>query len=261
MIVRRIAAFLLVLAATPLVSAATPQFLREQLTVAVSGKAELWQLVWDGRPKPMCGPEDVDMAMTCPCSGWAYGEVGKLALVRRQGGNEIDRMDLGPLFEDLPADDSAGLAAMQWRPMAKGDWDGGGSEEPGFLDQVRRRAGPRAMLLYDYDHDGAATEFLIQVATLPCGTHQYAAVGVSKANPRLHALSSEGRPLVLPGNVWQALARRELGWLTVWPCGDHGAETRGEMLANARDGVITVRRREIGCEGSQEGVVVEEGSG
>ena len=53
------------------------EWLREQQSVTVGGVAESWQLVWEGRPKPICGPQDVEMAITCPCTGFAYGEMGR----------------------------------------------------------------------------------------------------------------------------------------------------------------------------------------
>src|SRR5262245_33455963 len=67
---------------------------REQRAIVVGGVNETWQLAWDGQPATVCGPEDISMAVTCPCSGWAYGEYGQLSLVRNRGGKEVERMDL-----------------------------------------------------------------------------------------------------------------------------------------------------------------------
>jgi len=81
-----------------LTHAADEQVVREQRTVIVDEAKEKWQLVWDGKPSTVCGPDEVYMAITCPCSGWAYAEYGKLFLVRSRGGHEIERVDLRPLF-------------------------------------------------------------------------------------------------------------------------------------------------------------------
>ncbi|MFM5950585.1 MAG: hypothetical protein ACKOPM_15385 [Novosphingobium sp.] len=235
------------------VAAAPPQFLREQKTVTVNGKPEIWQLVWDGRPKPICGPQDVETAVTCPCTGFAYGEMGKLSLVRKVGGKVIDRLALGPFFSDLPESNSQGLAAMQWRPMAPGDFDraADGAGGPAFLAEVARRPGQRVMQTADYDRDGNASEFLVQVSAGPCGHTDYMLFGVSKARPKLHAFGSSDHPgdvLVMPGSAWQALlTSRGTARVTAWPCGDHASDVRQELVLSARAGAIRVRQKTWTC--------------
>ena len=242
--------------------AAPPQFLREQRSVTLGGRTETWQLVWQGRPKRICGPEDVETAITCPCTGFAYGEIGQLALVRKRGGAQVERMDLGPLFADLPFSPSDGLAAMQWRPLQAGDFDAAADgSSPRFLAAVAKRAGPRVMQLADYDKDGVASEFLIQVSAGPCGHTDYAAVGISTANPRLHALSSAekpGEPLIMPGRAWAALLGGK-GVVTSWPCGDHGADRQSDLVLSAQGGRISVRQRALSCpDDGSAGTVLEE---
>lgn len=228
------------------------EFLREQKTVAVAGRSELWQLVWEGKPKPICGPQDVEMAATCPCFGFAYGEMGKLALIRKRGGRVVDRLALGPYFEDLPESDSKGLAAMRWRPMHPRDFDQAGEAvSPAFLAQVAKRPGPRVMQMGDYDRDGNASEFLVQVAAGPCGHTEFMLFGVSRARPRLHAFGSADHPgdvLVMPGAAWQALLTAPGSTsVTAWPCGDHASEVRQELVLSASAGAIRVRQRTWSC--------------
>ncbi len=231
-------------------SAASGAIVRESRQVVIAGKTEQWQLVWEAAPKPICGPDDPEMAMTCPCSGFAYGEMGNLTLQRKRGGKVIDRLALGPFFEDLPASDSDGLAAMQWRPFRLGDVDGD-RPAPNLMKWIRARPGPRVMQLADYDHDGEASEFLVQVSAGPCGHTQYVALGISRARPRLHALGTASNPdaaLVMAGSAWQTLLEA-MGEAraTVWPCGDHGAEERGEIVLSARHGVIEASHRRYSC--------------
>ena len=59
--------------------------IREQKTVVVDGQAETWQLRWASEPKSACGSEEADMSLTCPCDGFAYGEEGRLSLIRKRG--------------------------------------------------------------------------------------------------------------------------------------------------------------------------------
>ena len=56
--------------------------IREEHKVVVDGVEEHWRLEWASPPKPACPPDD-PVWMTCPCSGFAFGERGNLVLVRR----------------------------------------------------------------------------------------------------------------------------------------------------------------------------------
>src|SRR5579864_2181946 len=90
----------LFLAALAPAVAHSEQIIREQRAVTVAGIKEVWQLLWDGMPSSVCGPGEMLLASTCPCAGLAYGEYGKLSLIRKRGDLEIERMDLRPLFEN-----------------------------------------------------------------------------------------------------------------------------------------------------------------
>ncbi|MBN8500243.1 MAG: hypothetical protein J0M19_03715 [Sphingomonadales bacterium] len=242
-----------------------PQFVREQRTVTVNGTPEQWQLVWDGKPRSICGPEDVEMAVTCPCTGFAYGEAGRLSLVRKRNGRVVDRLRLGPYFSELPMDGSDGLAAMQWRPMDPGDFDRAAARaNRSFLNAVAKRPGPRVMRMNDYDHDGMATEFLVQVSAGPCGHTEYMLFGVSRAQPRLHPFATVDHPddpLILPGSAWQALLKGKLpARVTAVPCGDHGSDVRQELVMSADAGAIRVRQDTWSCpdNGTAEKLLVQQ---
>ena len=252
-------ALLLWCAAVPLVGparGADEQVVREQHTVAIDGVRETWQLVWEGKPATVCGPDEVYMAITCPCSGWAYAEYGRLYLVRNRGGREIERMDLRPLFGkfDYPeADKVDGSAYLQRWPLKPSDVDRENDRDPNLIPEIKRRPATEIMKLADYDRDGAPTEFLIQVGTLPCGKLQFAAIGVTKTIPHLHALTSVAHrdtPLIMPQAAWQALLKSR-GPTTVrtWACDDHGSETRSELVVSANHGAIRVKEREYSCPG------------
>lgn len=236
------------------VTVAAEQVVREQRAVVVDGARETWRLVWDGAPRAVCGPDDVSMAITCPCSGWAYAEYGKLSLVRSRGGREIESMDLRPLFGafDYPeADKVEGSAYLQHWPLKLGDMDRENKGDPSLLAEIKRRPASVIMQFAAYDRSGAPTQFLIQVGTLPCGKLQFAAIGVTRAVPRLHALTSVAHPdtpLVMPKAAWLALLRSS-GPTTVptWACGDHGSDVRSELVVSATNGAIRVKAREYSC--------------
>lgn len=230
------------------------QVVREQRTVIIGMAQERWRLVWDGKPSPICGPDEVYIAITCPCSGWAYGEYGKLSLVRSQGRREIERMDLSPLFGkfDYPvAERVEGSAYLQRWPLKADDMDREHNGDPNLIREIKRRPLAKIIKLMDYDRDGSATEFLIQVGTLPCGKHQFATIGVTKAVPHLHALASVSHPdtpLIMPEAAWQALLKSPNPTaIPTWACGDHGSENRSELVVSAKNGAIRVKNREYSC--------------
>ena len=235
------------------ITAMAEPIVREERAVTINGVKEIWQLVWNEPPATVCGPEDVSMAITCPCSGWAYGEYGKLSLVRKRDGSEIERMDLRPLFGkfDDPGDQVAGSAYLQRWPMQDRDMDRDDKHDPELTEEIKRRPAPVIMNLADYDRNGAATEFLVQVGTLPCGKHQFAAIGLSTSGGQLRALSSAAHPdapLMMPLAAWQALLRGAgPSVIETTSCGDHGSETRGDLVVSAGHGVIRVKSREFSC--------------
>src|ERR1019366_3047890 len=71
-------------------SIAMPQMIREAQTVHVFGVDEMWLLQWLTIPHPECDVA-TEMWHTVPCEGFAYGEAGRLDLVRLRDGHEYDR--------------------------------------------------------------------------------------------------------------------------------------------------------------------------
>lgn len=194
------------------------------------------------------------MAITCPCSGRAYGESGKLSLVRNRGGHDFERMDVGPLFGKFDAPEAAKVedpAYLPHWPLKLSDLDREDHGDPTLIAEIKRRPATEIMKFADYDRDGAATEFLIQVGTLPCGKLQFAAVGVTKSDPHLHALTSIAHPetpLIMPEAAWQALLKGPGPTVVpIWECGDHGNDGRSTLVVSAKAGAITVKDREYSC--------------
>jgi hypothetical protein len=162
-------------------------------------------------------------------------------------------MDLRPLFGkfDDPGDQVAGSAYVQRWPLADGDMDRDGKHDPRLADDIKRRPAPVIMALADYDRNGTANEFLLQVGTLPCGKHQFVAIGLSAGNDRLHALTSAAHPdapLIMPFEAWQALAKSAApATIPTTLCGDHGSDTYSELVVSAAKGVIRVKARDYAC--------------
>jgi hypothetical protein len=205
---------------------------REEHKVVVDGVEEHWRLEWATPPKPACSPDEPDVWSTCPCEGFAFGERGNLVLVRKKPGGEEERFTLTQLFAgDFDAPGNVGeVVLLRWDVHEK---DVDESKSSDFADRVRARPLATVMRFGDYDHDGHATEFLLQVGTLPCGKRMSVAVGVSGHNPRLHVFSTiehPERPLVLQAWQWESL-RDAKGPTKVldWKCVDHGSDAETEL--------------------------------
>jgi len=238
--------------------------LREQHSLTVAGVTETWQLVWETPPQPACGPEEVATATTCPCAGTAYGEAGKLALVRKRGDAAVEQMELSPLFGQFDGpSDVDGLATLIRWPVLDGDLARENKGDPTLVAEIKLRPAPMVMRFADYDHDGAETEFLLPIGTLPCAKVQYAAIGVSTADPHLHVLGSAAHPeamLAMPLPAWHALLVKPGGTrVPLLACGDHGSDQRSELTVSAGKDGIRAHERDYSCpeDGSAEKLLQE----
>jgi hypothetical protein len=228
--------------------------LREEHKIVIDGVDETWSLLWTSPPSPACGPEDEDW-MICPCMGFAYGESGNLVLLRKRPGKKEERLSLTALFrygDQLPELGDAPRAVLRrWDVHEK---DHKESDAPGFADRVRTRSIAQVMNFADYDHDGRATEFILQIGTEPCGKITSIVVGISRKNPHLHAFASAKypkKPLLLQAWQWVSLSRAKGPTeVTDWACGDHGSDVETKLELRAQDGVIHATRRTYECKES-----------
>lgn len=240
----KLAAALLALSQAP---AAGGPVVREERRVVINGQQEVWRLEWTTPPRPVCGPESAEW-FTCPCSGFAFGESGKLDLVRLRQGREVERLPLAPFFDggEWPAD--SGDALLRRWELLQSDWD----HQPGPVPGVRSRPQASAMNFGDYDHDGEATEFYLQTNAGPCGHTGGIVVGVSRNAPRLHAFATAAHPdepLFMDEPAWKALLRSQgPARMVVWSCGDHASGTETELEVSVASGVIHVTSREYQCD-------------
>jgi hypothetical protein len=237
---------------------------REQHDLSVGGVRETWQLVWEAPPRTACGPEDIPTAFSCPCAGTAYGESGKLDLVRLRGTKEVERLDLSPLFGQFDGPPGVdGMSSLIRWPMLDGDLVRASEGDPTLRPEIMRRPALVIMRFADYDGDGEETEFLLPIGSLACGKVQYAAVGLSSQNPRLHAFGSAAHPeamLAMPLPAWHALLLRTgASTVPLWACGDHGSEERRELVVSAGTEGIHAHERDFSCpeDGSPEKLLRE----
>jgi hypothetical protein len=243
---------LLALIAAPLLAAPAQDVIREQRSFTIDGVKEVWRLIWRGGPRESkaCGPAEPEMALTCPCSGAAYAQVGDLVLERQRPGAPAERLTLTPLFagSDMVFNEKGAVAMLARWPAPLKDI---GPKHPLRPETIRTRPAVPVMRLRDFDHDGIAGEFLLQVDTEPCGKHVMVAVGTTRDHPRLHALTSAEhpeRPLLLYSWQWEALARHpHPGIVMDWPCGDHGAEEETTLALRADHGRIHASRITSTC--------------
>jgi hypothetical protein len=227
-------------------SSASPPLIREEQEIEVNGTPEVWRLEWESTPQPICGPESAE-AITCPCHGIAYGETAPLDLVRVVEGREIDRLALTQFFDE-ELGDQHGAAVQRWKPDDK-DLDE--SDDAESIARVRARPVVKIMRFADYNHDAKSAEFLLPIGVLPCGKIIAIVVGLTPANPRLHAFGTvlhPNEPLVMQKREWEALLSAT-GPVSVldWRCDDHGSDTETEPeISSTREG-IQATRREFAC--------------
>jgi hypothetical protein len=243
------------LAAMSALAADDPSLIREQKTVMVNGKPEIWRLQWEAKPTPACSQDDAAVSLTCPCSGTAYGEEAPLALIRIRSDGVTERLELGPLFDNAPVTGTAAkrAALQRWAPIvtAGPDSDLQHMDDQDFAARVEHRPETDVMQLADFAHVGQATQFLLQVGTLPCGKHQMVLVGISTGNPHLHvfwSIEKPDEPLILGSWEWEAL-RDSAGPVDVidWHCGDHGSDQQSRIHLSANAGGIHVARTSRDC--------------
>ena len=224
----------------------SPQ-VREQQTVVVHGVNEVWQLRWIGKTHSVCEP--TDGSFTCPCMGFAFGEGGDMSLIRTRGGVEVDRLHVTPLFDKDIIDEGHFAIVQRW--MADLERDFKVSSKNDFPSIVNQRHSVQVMNFHDYDHNGSKNEFYLQTEAKPCGRSFGVVIGVSKANPRLHALgtvSKPDKPLYLQKRIWEAL-RDATGSIDIvdWRCGDHGSQRQVALQVHWSPAGIDGTRREFDC--------------
>jgi hypothetical protein len=188
---------------------------RESVTVSVDGVDEAWRLEWRHPPLPECMSDDW---YTCPCAGFELGEKGDLDLVRQKPNAPEERLSLDALYEDRDA------KLPRWAPtQAERDTLAVPSQA-----SLQTRPLVQVMKLGDYDHDGRATEFVLQIAAFPCGHTTSVVVGIDKNNPKLHIFSSVEQPkdwLTLESRSdWEKVRGQLPVTLVEVSCGDHGAD-------------------------------------
>ena len=229
---------------------------RAQKALVVNGARESWRLQWDAEPESACGPEDMAVALACPCSGFAYGEAGKLVLVRMRKGTTPERLELASFFKGQGAPGASDSAVLQrWQPIPaaahdeEDDWHHAADFD--FMKRVHARESTEVLKLADYNHDGQATEFLLQVGAGGCGKHRMVLVGVSRYNPRLHVFASAGapdQPLTLLAAVWAAVLRSpKPAHVMESSCDDPGRAVESSLTVAARRGVFHVKREARAC--------------
>ncbi len=211
-------------------------FIRDRAEVIVDGQKEVWLLEWRTAPDTVC----IDPATfgTCACEGFAYGESGSLWLRRKQGDVVTEELPFDTLFADGKS------KLVRWVPSA----DEVAAKKVGEASAIVARPVVPILVFADYDHDGQATEFLLQISSEPCGHVGTVAVGVDRHNPKLHVFSSVERnaqSLVLNGKKeWHEVRANKSASLLELACGDHGnkEELRFEVTSDDR-GIHLVEKK------------------
>lgn len=188
-----------------------------------------------------------------------------MLLTRTGDGTKSERMELAPLFTgpwDAPGS-NLGAILRRWEPRKDDPYD---SPEPVDLSKIHSRPVTKAMRCADYNHDGNATEFLLQVGVMAGGRRLGVLVGVSPRHPALHAFGTAehpDRPVVLQFWEWDRILNSSdrTATMTDWPCDDHGSEFRQDYSVRIDAAhEFHVVKRQFSCpnHGQQEKLLFEE---
>jgi hypothetical protein len=211
---------------------------RESATVSIDGALESWRLEWRHPALPVCMGDDW---YTCPCNGFEFGEKGDLDLVRQKPNAPEERLSLDALFEDRDA------KLARWTPL---DTDRNKLTVPSPA-ALQKRPLVSLMKFGDYDHDGRATEFVLQIAAFPCGHTTSVVLGIDKNNPRLHVFSSVEAPkdwLTLESRSdWEKVRGPLPVTLVEVSCGDHASEDEETVQISADAKGLHTERRKKSC--------------
>lgn len=234
---------------------------RQQVEVRVGDAVETWRLEWHAPPREICGPGDRDW-WTCPCRGFAFGERGELDLVRLMSDGREERFELTPLFDgETPANDDEGRdAVLQRWPVL--DADVAAHDVPRLVQDVHARPSADVMRIADYNRDGWAAEFPLQIETLPCGKRVSVLVGVTPDARFLHLFDTARNPHVplhLYMEDWERLLGSRGSLKAIWlPCDDHGSDIEIEYEIFIRRGRFEVVGRQYDCDvGGKRGKLIE----
>ncbi len=228
----------------PLAALSLGTIFRDDEDLTLDGAKENWRLEWARAPLPYCMGAGWD---TCPCAGFAFGERGDMDLVRTRAGKPDEHLRLDTLFEGNDT-------RLQRWPVTRADTEGAGrSDGGGALDMVGISMRPVTSIIRfgDYDHDGRASEFLLQVAAGPCGHTPTIVIGVSKSNPKLHAFGAADKPnepLALEhASDWEKLRGKPSADIVTIACGDHGA-TEQTIVHVTADGDLHAKSATKKCQ-------------
>jgi len=227
----------------PISAIALGTIFRDDEDLVLDGAKETWKLEWARAPLPDCMGSGWD---TCTCTGFAFGERGDMDLVRTPAGKPEERLRLDTLFAENDT-------RLQRWSVTRADSEGAGrTDGGGALDMIGISMRPVTSVIKfgDYDHDGRASEFLLQVAAGPCGHTPTVVIGISKGNPKLHAFGTADKPnepLMLDhASDWEKLRGKPAADIVSIACGDHGA-TEQTILHVTADGDLHVKSETKKC--------------
>jgi hypothetical protein len=218
---------------------------RERVEVTINGVKEQWTLRWEAPPTPYCDiPED---AMTCPCAGFGYGETGSLSLIRERAGLPREKLLLDPMFSDGTAPSTSSILIKS--PYKEVD---GGYSGDQLKEELAKRRPSTIMDLKDFNHDGLAAEFVLQVAAGPCGHQQGVLLGVdAKGGPIkvFGGAANPGAPLVLEYASWFNFLMKNSFDSLEFGCGDHGSDDEMVIHLSIKDGAFVAEEEVFDCTG------------
>lgn len=188
----------------------------EEHRVLVDGVEEVWRVRFTTPPRL---PEPLPEDSTCVERYWERFDVRRAVIERVRDGEVVDRLmnpssgldndDVVPLAEAVLVPGRVGLPVGQRRLT---------------LAESERLPRPTVLSIGDYNHDGQATEFVLDMGPLVCGNDYSGVVGLDQRHRRLHVLEwgAPARTFMVGVNIdWEAVRASASGDVITWSCGNH----------------------------------------
>lgn len=221
-------------------------YLREEAVVTYGGRIESWRIEWLDPPKEVCAPK-LEESATCSCAGFSYAEYGQADLVRIVGGKEVDRFYLTSLFEAGETPIKKPAAVLPRWPILHEDFLANAPS----VNSIKMRPPAQIMDIEDFNHDGWASEFILQIGANSCFHRQSVLVGVTPDQPLLHAfgtVKSPKRPLIIEPAAWRLLKKNphHARYVSL-QCGDHAASEQVEIILSIEKNGIRAIQETFAC--------------
>gem|GEM_PF-1143181 len=218
-----------------------------------NGVTETWRLAWTSPPTPYCSSYDevTDPAAWCR-KGLLFSDRGSAELRRERDGAVVDRFSLDPIYAGDDVYGPGRPAFPRWS-LTSAEVGALLSAPPGTDFRARFEGRPlaRILTLADFNGDGIAAEFVVQIGASPFGGGRAAALVGLRSDRRLGVFGGPltgSSPVVLTSpDQWLAVRGGRDARLVQRGCGDHGRDEEEALVLRWEEGELIAVAQTVSC--------------